>query len=387
MELFASLRASAPVRGAIEIVLTPQGQMVAAAMVVLMTWAILTKRVYVISWARSEAVRTPEVARKHSIAVDATLREEDRRRANDVSDADAGDDAPAGNTSLRKRTGSTGAPMTPQEHAETVGSSKYDSLGRLMPRAGCYWSEPDATGFKLRGPSYLMDKVKVACGPPLFRLLDCDLLELEQPKFHIAEHLTQRIGGLVDASKAVDPFVCVIQLQVPGPPFKTFVMYFLCDDRKRIFDEETAFSTLARRFFAPVDSPDGSAAGADAVAADQALYKWRNNTFKLIPRCVNAPFVVKRAVGEVPTLLGNKVQQCYFGPKHGKYFEVDINVSSSRIAQYTIGLAINYASAVVADLAFVLQGAAVSELPESLFGTVRIEHIVMRDATRLDIPA
>ena len=36
-------------------------------------------------------------------------------------------------------------------------------------------------------------------------------------------------------------------------------------------------------------------------------------------------------------------------------------------------------------MAFLLQGAAPAELPEELFGCVRIEHIVMKDAHKLDL--
>ena len=39
----------------------------------------------------------------------------------------------------------------------------------------------------------------------------------------------------------------------------------------------------------------------------------------------------------------------------------------------------------MADLAFVLQGAQPAELPEVLGGAVRIQHIVMRDAHKLDL--
>ena len=41
--------------------------------------------------------------------------------------------------------------------------------------------------------------------------------------------------------------------------------------------------------------------GKGTFSSNDQLHEWRNNTFKLIPRCVNAPFVVKKAVGEVPT--------------------------------------------------------------------------------------
>ncbi|KAK7253324.1 hypothetical protein SO694_00001375 [Aureococcus anophagefferens] len=178
---------------------------------------------------------------------------------------------------------------------------------RLLLRDGAYWSEPDPYGFKVRGPSYLMDKVKVPCGPALFHLLDCDLFDIDEPQPHMARHLKDRMAALwAESGLLVEgkrPYTMIVQLQVRPTP----------------------------------------------------------------------PFVVERAVGEVPTLLGNKIQQFYFAPPDGDYFEVDCNIASSRIAQYTIGLAIDP------------RGGAPAELPGALIGAVRIEHIVMRDATKLDL--
>ena len=71
-------------------------------------------------------------------------------------------------------------------------------------------------------------------------------------------------------------------------------------------------------------------------------------------------------------MLGNKIELLYYGPEGGDYFETDCNIASSKIAQYTIGLAIGRASVVV-DMAFLLQGAAPAALPEELFGCVRID--------------
>lgn len=275
--------------------------------------------------------------------------------------------------------------LKPSEIHEFSGPAPRDAKSRrLTARPGAYWSEPDASGFKIRGPTYLMDKVKIPVGKPLFFLLDCDLFDLPKQTDHVGRFLTKRIDALWKESGRLpangNHYTVIIQLQVPGPPWKSFVMYFGLVDRDKVFNEsnenDTPLSRIARRFFASSDTTPTS--------GDQSLHKWRNNTFKLIPRCVNAPFVVKRAVGEVPTLLGNKLQQAYYG--NHSYFEVDVNISSSRIAQYTVGLALNYAAVVVCDLAFVLQGASPAELPEQLVGCMRIEHIVMRDAQPLDIP-
>ena len=162
------------------------------------------------------------------------------------------------------------------------------------------------------------------------------------------ESLWAESGLLIEGKR---PYTWIVQLQVPpaGGQHKSFCMYFGCPDRDLIFKSDTPFGHVAKRFFEPITSPGGDGGG--QFGSNEKLHKWRNNTFKLIPRCVNAPFVVKRAVGEVPTLLGNKIQLLYYGPPEGDYFETDCNISSSRIAQYTIGLAIDRASVVIADLA------------------------------------
>ena len=263
---------------------------------------------------------------------------------------------------------------------------------RLLLRDGAYWcGSPEASAFVVRGPNYLVDRVKIKCGEPLFHLLDCDLFDVDQPENHMGRHLGARMEQLWRESgvaRAGQKAVHVVDtVTSPGTALQGFCMYFGCADRSKLFDEDTPIARLSKRFFQRVTSPSnaGVNTGKGTFSSNDQLHEWRNNTFKLIPRCVNAPFVVKKAVGEVPTLLGNKIELLYYGPEGGDYFETDCNIASSKIAQYTIGLAIGRASVVVADMAFLLQGAAPAELPEELFGCVRIEHIVMKDAHKLDL--
>jgi Protein ENHANCED DISEASE RESISTANCE 2, C-terminal len=51
------------------------------------------------------------------------------------------------------------------------------------------WSCPGDAGFMVRGPDYLRDRVKVPAGPPIFDLATVDLLEVDQPVFHVARFL------------------------------------------------------------------------------------------------------------------------------------------------------------------------------------------------------
>ena len=372
---------AAALDGAIGLCATAEGRCATAVLVVLLTWAVLAGRVYVLAPPRSVINREP------------------------ASPTHDDDDWVAPKTMSRRRTASVPSVEETGIADENDGGwnpSQLPSLAgkavrcprtkRLLLRDGAYWcGSPEASAFVVRGPNYLVDRVKIKCNEPLFHLLDCDLFDVDQPENHMGRHLGARMeqlwreSGLLEPDKK--PFTWLIQLQVPGPPYKSFCMYFGCADRSKIFDEDTPIARLARRFFQRVTSPRtaGVNAGKGTFASNDQLHEWRNNTFKLIPRCVNAPFVVKKAVGEVPTLLGNKIELLYYGPESGDYFETDCNIASSKIAQYTIGLAIGRASVVVADMAFLLQGAAPAELPEELFGCVRIEHIVMKDAHKLDL--
>ena len=111
----------------------------------------------------------------------------------------------------------------------------------------------------VRGPNYLVDRVKIKCGEPLFHLLDCDLFDVDAPENHMGRHLGARMeqlwreSGLLEPDKK--PFTWLIQLQVPGPPYKSFCMYFGCADRSKLFDEDTPIARLSKRFFQRVTSP------------------------------------------------------------------------------------------------------------------------------------
>ena len=72
-------------------------------------------------------------------------------------------------------------------------------------------------------------------GDSVFKLLDCDLFDVDQPENHMARHLESRMAALWAESGLLvpgkRPFTWVIQLQVPGPPYKSFCMYYGCPDR------------------------------------------------------------------------------------------------------------------------------------------------------------
>ncbi|CAN0255991.1 unnamed protein product, partial [Ectocarpus fasciculatus] len=80
----------------------------------------------------------------------------------------------------------------------------------------------------------------------------------------------------------------------------------------------------------------------------------RNKRFKLTPRIVDGPWVVKAAVPTQPAILGQKVVIKYF--RGNGYVEADIHVGSSIIASQVVGLLRGYAKHFVSEVGVTLQG-------------------------------
>ena len=67
-----------------------------------------------------------------------------------------------------------------------------------------------------------------------------------------------------------------------------------------------------------------------------------------------------------------------------RYFEVDVDVSSSSVAANIVGLVQGMTRSLVVDMAIVLEGHSPEELPEQLLGTVRCAHLDLNSAKLLD---
>jgi hypothetical protein len=120
------------------------------------------------------------------------------------------------------------------------------------------------------------------------------------------------------------------------------------------------------------------------VAGDDDMDdKRRHGTFKLIPRVTQGSWLIRNAVGSTPVLLGKKLTTKYFrGPR---YFEVDIDVSSSSSANHVVGMVQGALKSLVIDLAVLLEGHFQDELPEALLGAVRLNNLDLSKAARLDL--
>jgi len=227
------------------------------------------------------------------------------------------------------------------------------------------WAEPDANSFVIRGPSYLMDRKKVNAGASIGRLVAVDLVNVDQPILSgMATHPQERIQRalkkeqeLLNAGKESDmpPFVFVVNIVLPGPPFYHAVFYYAVDDLRTIDGSDgTGPSKLCKEFlFGDSD-------------------EFRDKTFKLIPQIVEGNFMVRKAVGSTPAIVGLKLAQYY--SRSDRFVEVILDCGSSQVATGVIRLTLGYAKSLVVDMGFLLEADQEDHLPERIFGCARMKY-------------
>ena len=205
------------------------------------------------------------------------------------------------------------------------------------PLTPTMWAEPDANSFKVRGKHYKQDKKKYHAGKSMLRLIAVDILRVKSVILHgFANHPKERIQqalareaelkkkGSNDESD-IPPFTFLLNITLPGNPLHHMLFYFAVDDMSVINGSNgTPFSKLANEFFFG-DSDD-----------------FRDHTFKLIPQIVEGNFIVRRAVGSTPAIMGTKLKQYYI--RGERFFELILDVGSSSVAAGVTGLASGYVS-------------------------------------------
>jgi len=225
----------------------------------------------------------------------------------------------------------------------------------LRPSA---WSEPCGKSYTVRGVNYMSDGLKVESFPSVFRLLTIDIVKVETPIMTgICTHPKERIQLALARERAtgvreLPNFIFCVNLVIPHTHFFHAAFYFGLDDISLIQDTSTSFGRVANRFFFG-DSDE-----------------YRNEVFKLIPRIVEGNFIVKRAVGSRPALLGKKIPQTHI--RTDRFFEIIVNVAAEKVASSIVKISLGYAKTMSCDMAFLLEGNDSSELPEQILGAVRV---------------
>ena len=307
-------------------------------------------------------------------------------------------------------------PLSPGALSKSTPSPVVSGDGRTMispitptvyGQLGCtdckFWSYPGYDYLKVRGKSYLNDRVKVRASKPIFELYSSDLVDSERVLLNIAENLPSI--QYCDA-----PYAFVLNLVFPNNPLQNLVTTWTCavDPTEHTVDELVAMSCFSEDCIGAESTranpeslmPPTPSSPASSTASLRAFFnnfkEWvqgdepaddqrRNKKFKLIPRIARGSWVIKQAVGTTPVLLGQKLETRYFRGRTARgcsYFEVDVDITSNPVANNITRLVVNSITSLVVDLAPLIEGQDVDELPERLIGSVRYNHLDLRRGSK-----
>ncbi|OQR82529.1 hypothetical protein ACHHYP_15897 [Achlya hypogyna] len=208
------------------------------------------------------------------------------------------------------------------------------------------WREPSPIEFRVRSKKYLTDNVKEAVDRPKCDLVWVDVLQGKKESF---VHVAARRDGLVDHFLRLYPEseLFLLNIILPGTPEVTYVNYFAL---RKLDDADSAFGRLWRAFY------DGSD-------------DFRNARFKLIPRVVHGPWMVRKAVGSKPFILAKALRIQWFRGKN--YLEAVVDVSLDTVARKVTSLCRSCVASLTVDMGLVLEGQTEDELPEAMLGCVQ----------------
>ncbi|KZV31682.1 hypothetical protein F511_00486 [Dorcoceras hygrometricum] len=224
------------------------------------------------------------------------------------------------------------------------------------------WASPPGNVFSVRGPNYFTKKEKIPAGEWLLNPAGVDWLRSNSKLDHVLARPDNRVMSALRSSKDYEKsktFVIAINLQVPGRDHYSAVFYFATK-----FDDSISSNPLLYQFINGTDA-------------------FRNSRFKIVNKIVKGPWIVKTAVGNHSACLLGKALNCSYhrGPN---YLEIGVDIGSSAIATAILRLALGCVTAVTIDMGFLVEAQTDTELPECLFGAVRICQMEMGSSTFVD---
>ena len=216
------------------------------------------------------------------------------------------------------------------------------------------WCSPDGNMFRVRDVNYLRDRKKRLAGKPFADLIAVDWFVDKKRIDNLCARpsgtcMTKILSG--ENGETSDRFVFCINIQVPGAKYFSIVYYFLLNEP---LDPESTFGKF--------------------VAGDQT---YKDVRLKLIPHVALGPWVVQRAVGTKPLIVGKALKVRYHSERtqRGAFLECDIDIGSSAVANNVVRFVLGYVKTLVVDMCFLVEGKTEKDLPERLIGTSRVAHL------------
>ena len=248
----------------------------------------------------------------------------------------------------------------PELESLTKESRALSSPLPLFPSNGgvSCWSKPDHTLFRVRGTTYLENRVKVPSAPAPFQCRGVDVWITDNAERNIARHPSM-LGGKLHQE---DTFVVNFLL-----PFCNFVAYFSVPPLEQM-------------------QPNIANVWSKFIKGDQ---QYRDGKLKLLPIVVDGPWIVRKAVGPgtSPAMIGRDLPlQYYFSePTVTKklIFEVDVLISASRIARGILNVVKGHTKSLTIAFAFIIEACEEAELPETVLCAFQVHSLNLEDCPQL----
>lgn len=147
----------------------------------------------------------------------------------------------------------------------------------------------DGTIWKVRCADYATTHEKIRSQPNYCRLLCVDLFKSDARISHIAARPECVLPKLKEVNTTDMAFLLVINLQIAGNV--SIVSYLAVPKSAR--PEDGAVSSLCQRLRTETD-------------------EWRDSRMKLLPHIEEGGFLIRKAVGTTPCIIGTKGESAYF---------------------------------------------------------------------------
>jgi len=228
-------------------------------------------------------------------------------------------------------------------------------------------SEPVATDFLIRGPSYMENSEKVVSREAVFSILGANNI------------LNRKVETIGHVRTGPDDFVKKFRLACSQAGVQTPFLL--------IINFIVPWGTFSSYYYRPDGTNGGAFAESESEQPSEKLWRafitgddeFRNSKLKLIPNVVVGPWVLKKMVGPKPGMIGQKLPVSYNGSYQDGYFQINMDITrGGKVANSICAACANKASLIAVDLAFLLQGDSPQELPEQLLAVVRLHHIQLK---------
>jgi hypothetical protein len=278
----------------------------------------------------------------------------------------------------------------------------------------------DWTVLKVRGPQYHLNHEKIRARKPLFKLVHAEVISGKDRIFDVAKSRGLFVDKMYEGKashsaveekpenlRIFDPdFLFIMNFLIPGNPSYNVVAYFQRqeepnnhnninnyshDNNSHVSSPNSHLSQSSTASFNQLTANGAYAKDLDAEAVanfNSLLRKYitsddefRNNRLKIIVAAgEGSNWFVKKAIGNKPAILGNKITTTYCYSVAHNYFEQDVDIGSSKVGSGIFKVVKGYAKSITVDMSFVLEGQNDAELPEVLIGGIRMHEIDVEGA-------